>query len=78
MSENRKMTARDTALEVLRQLSDFYRELLPEALPIQDCETAKFTDPENRYAWIVRRAYSGGFVRKGLELARRRQEAAYM
>lgn len=50
MPSGRPAPVADTALEVLRQLSDFYRELLPEALPILDFETAKFTDPENRYA----------------------------
>lgn len=78
MPSGKPAAVADTALEVLYQMTDFYRELLPSAIPVLEFETAKFTDPENRYAWIIRREFSGGFVRKGLELARQRQEAAYV
>lgn len=39
-------------------------------------EREKFVDGDNRYAWKIRREFDGGFVRKGLTLARQRQEEA--
>ncbi|MCD7867908.1 MAG: hypothetical protein LUG62_06895 [Clostridiales bacterium] len=62
------------ARNVIRFMKDFYRDYPEEVCEILDYEDDKFINPENRYAWKVRRQFEGGFVKKGLELARQRQE----
>ena len=66
----------DAGLKVLGFLKEFYRDFPAEVRAVLDFEEAKFLDPENRYAWKIRRRFGGGFVRKGLELAKRQQEEA--
>lgn len=63
----------DAALKVLGMMREFYRSFPEDVQQILDFETEKFTDAENRYAWQIRKAYSGGYVKKGLALAKRRQ-----
>ncbi|MGN0974622.1 MAG: hypothetical protein ACI4OL_01375 [Gemmiger sp.] len=78
MPNGRATSVADTALAVLEQMRDFYRDLLPDLLPVLDFERQKFIDPETRYAWIIRREYAGDFVAKGLAMARRNQENAHV
>ncbi len=59
---------------LIRSMREFYRDFGPEVHAVLDFEEAKFIDPENRYAWKIRREYGGGFVKQGMELAKRRQE----
>ena len=69
-------SAADAALNVLDHMTEFYRDF-PE--PVQEVlafEREKFIDGDNRYAWKIRRTFDGGFVKKGMELARQRQEEA--
>ena len=66
----------DAALHVLDRMEDFYRDH-PEAVKaVLAFQREKFIDGDNRYAWKIRRAFDGGFVKKGMELARQRQEEA--
>ena len=53
----------------------FYHDFPQDVQDVLDFETAKFTDAENRYAWIIRRPFDHGFVEKGLKLAKQRQDA---
>ncbi|MCC8105062.1 MAG: hypothetical protein LIO99_03465 [Clostridiales bacterium] len=62
------------ARNVIGFMKGFYRDYPEEVQEILDFEDAKFVRPENRYAWQVRRQFEGGFVKKGLELTRQRQE----
>lgn len=64
----------DAALEILGMMRAFFREFPEDVQTVLDFETEKFLDGENRYAWRVRKAFSGGYVKKGLELAKKRQE----
>ena len=66
----------DAALQVLERMEAFYRDFPEELREVLAFQRAKFEDAENRYAWKIRRAYGGGFVKKGMELARQRQEEA--
>ncbi len=70
------MSVADAALEVLDQMAQFYREFPAEVTDVLAFQRAKFEDAENRYAWKIRKQFGGGFVEKGLELARQRQEEA--
>ena len=64
----------DAALKVLGMMRAFYRDFPEDVQKVLDFETEKFLDGEKRYAWQIRKAFSGGYVKKGLELAKRRQE----
>lgn len=66
----------DEALKILGKMKEFYKDFPREVHEVLDFEAEKFFDPETRYAWQIRKAYSGGYVKKGLELARERQEQA--
>lgn len=64
----------DAALEVLKRMREFYRDFPEDVQSVLAFETEKFMDGENRYAWRIRKEFSGGYVKKGLELAKKRQE----
>ena len=64
------------ALDVLDSMEAFYRDFPEEVHRVLDFQRDKFVDGDNRYAWKIRREFDGGFVKKGLALARRRQEEA--
>ncbi len=64
------------ARNVIGHMRDFYSEAPPEIKNILDFEEKKFINPHMRYAWQVRRNFEGGFVKKGLELAKKRQMEA--
>lgn len=64
----------EAALKVLGMMREFYRDYPEDIQKILDFETEKFLDGENRYAWKIRREFSGGYVKKGLKLAKKRQE----
>ena len=66
----------DAALHVLDRMAEFYRDFPETVREVLRFEREKFVDAENRYAWKIRHAYDGGFVKKGLALARQRQEEA--
>ena len=66
----------DAALHVLDRMEAFYKDFPDSVQAVLAFEREKFIDGDNRYAWQIRRAFDGGFVRKGMELARQRQEEA--
>ncbi len=66
----------DAALKVLDQISDFYRDFPEDVTRVLEFQRAKFADAENRYAWKIRRQFSGSYMEKALELAKKRQEEA--
>lgn len=64
----------DEAAKIIESMREFYHSIDADADAILDFEYRKFTDQKNRYAWKVKERYGTGFVKKGLELARIRQE----
>lgn len=71
-------TVAHAAKNVIAQMKEFYKDY-PEAVQeILDFEIAKFVDADNRYARKVRKEFAGEFVKKGLELAKKRAEEAVM
>lgn len=64
------------ALKVLDQMAGFYRDFPKDVTDILDFQRAKFEDAENRYAWKIRRQFSGSYMEKALDLAKKRQEEA--
>ena len=68
-------TAARAARNVIGFMQEFYRSIGADE-QVMGClsyQLSKFEDSANRYTHIVRERYSGGFVEKGLELARQRQ-----
>lgn len=63
----------DAALEILENMKLFYRDFPEEIKEVLNFEEDKFINPENRYAWRIRREYNDGFVKKGMKLAKERQ-----
>ena len=57
-------------------MREFYQDFPQEIHDILDFEDEKFIDPDNRYAWQIRKQYATNFVEKGLELAKLRQKEA--
>lgn len=66
----------DAARNVIGFMREFYRDFPAEVQEVLDFEEAKFINAENRYAWKIRREFEGGFVDRGMELAKKRQEEA--
>ena len=54
-------------------MKEFYGGLSLDVEEILQFEYEKFTDADNRYAWRIRKQFGGGYVKKGLELAKERQ-----
>ena len=68
-------TAARAARNVIGFMQEFYRSIGAgeQVMGCLSYQLSKFEDSANRYTHIVRERYSGGFVEKGLELARQRQ-----
>lgn len=69
-------TVTDAALKVLASMKEFYRDFPDMVHEVLDFEEAKFIDGDNRYAWKIRKQFADGYARKGLLLAKQRQEEA--
>lgn len=69
-------TVVDAAFNVLSFMREFYKDFPKEVHQILDFEEEKFRDPEKRYSWQVRKQYEDSFVKKGVQLAKQRQEEA--
>lgn len=76
VSSGEVCTVARAAKVVFGDLRRFYAGYSADVLSVLDFEEAKIDDADNRYAWKIRREYDGGFVEKGLKLARQRQEEA--
>lgn len=66
----------EAGLRIIGFMREFYKDFPQEIQDILDFEEAKFIDPENRYAWKIRKEYADGFVEGGLKLAKKYQEIA--
>jgi len=64
----------DAAIKLIALMREFYRNYSDNILRVLDFEEQKFIFPEKRYAWIIRKQYAEGFVKKGLETAKMLQE----
>ena len=53
-----------------------FEEVFSEVFEILDFEEQKFTDPELRYAWRVRKEFEEDYVKKGLLYAKTKQDEA--
>ncbi len=59
---------------LLTEMQEFYKDFPQDVQDVLAFEKQKFIDPETRYAWILRKEYAEDYVKKGLDLAKSRQE----
>ena len=62
------------AMNMIDEMKNFYRKYQIDVQEVLDFEYEKFVDGNQRYAWQIRHRFQGGYVRKGMELAKRQQE----
>lgn len=55
--------------KLLAKMREFYKEYPAEIQEVLAFEEEKLEIPEKRYAWIVRKDYADGYVKKGMQLA---------
>ena len=64
----------NAALIVIDKMKEFYQNLGIPVQEILEFEYEKFIDAGNRYAWIIREQFKGGFVKKAMKFVKERQE----
>lgn len=74
MPSGQAISVADAALQVLDQMRVFYQDFPEDVRGVIAFQMEKFQDAEKRYAWIIRKEFTDGYVKKGLELAKQRQE----
>lgn len=74
--DNEVFSVTKAALNVIGFLREFYADASEDVKAVLDFEEQKFIDPENRYAWQIRRLFADGFVKNGLTMAKNMQEEA--
>lgn len=62
------------AINIIDEMKNFFAEIQAGVQEILDFQYRKFEDADNRYAWKIRKQFQGGFVKKGMKLAEKRQE----
>ncbi|MBQ9029975.1 MAG: hypothetical protein IJ106_00800 [Parasporobacterium sp.] len=67
-------SAEEAGRKLLSRMKSFYQGAPQDVQEVLAFEEQKLTDPENRYAWKLRRELEEGFVEKGLSLAKRQQK----
>lgn len=77
MPDGSVYTVIDAALHVIFLMREFYHDFSSEVQEVLDFEEEKFLDIEKRYAAQVKKKYENGFVKKGLALAKQRQEEIF-
>lgn len=70
--DGRTYMVADAAQKVLREMKSFYEGYPQKVQETLAFEEEKFIDAGNRYAWIIRDAYSEDFVKQGVILAKNR------
>lgn len=62
------------AMNIIDEMKNFFAQIQTDVQEILDFQYQKFEDASNRYAWKIRKQFQDGYVQKGVELAKRRQE----
>lgn len=74
LPDGRICSVAQAAMNIIDEMKSFFAELHADVQDVLDFQYQKFDDADNRYAWQIRKQYQGGFVKKGMELAKKRQE----
>lgn len=73
-ASGRTESVADAGADIITAMENFYADFPQEIRDVLAFEKDKFIHPETRYSWIVRKQYETDFVKRGLELAKKRQE----
>jgi glutamate--cysteine ligase len=73
-SDGKTLSVAQAAMDVINEMKVFYHKLEIDVEEILDFQYNKFVDASNRYAWQIREQFQDGYVKKALELAKKRQE----
>lgn len=65
----------DAAVRVIDEMAAFFAGC-DHATEVLQFEQSKFTEIKNRYAWQVRERFSGGFVKKGMQMIKGESDKA--
>lgn len=76
MPDDEVLSVVEAGQKVISSMRNFFKDTTEEITAILDFEEQKFIEPETRYAWKLRRLFADGFVKGGLELAKKYQEEA--
>ena len=58
----------DAAVRIIDEMREFYEGFHRDIEATLIYQRAKFTEIKNRYSWKVRERFSGGFVKKGMQM----------
>ncbi len=64
----------DAGIFIIERMKKFYQDFDENVKSILNYQEEKLADPDKRYAWRVRKEFSGGFVKKGLVHAKNQQK----
>lgn len=76
MPDGKVYPVTEAALKVLSSMREFYRNFSEDIHEILRFQEEKFQDSGKRYAFQIREQFGDGYVKKGLALAKQRQEEA--
>lgn len=74
LPDGRICSVAQAAMNIIDEMKNFFAQIQTDAQEILDFQYRKFEDADNRYAWNIRKQFQDGFVRKGMDLAIKRQE----
>lgn len=74
LPEGKICSVAQAAMNIIDDMKNFFVKIEADVQEILDFQYWKFEDANNRYAWKIRKQFNGGFVQKGMELAKKRQE----
>ena len=74
LPDGRICSAAQAAINIIDEMKIFFARIQIDVQEILDFQYQKFENADNRYAWIIRKQFQGGFVKNGVKLAKKRQD----
>mgnify|MGYP002069030981 FL=1 len=74
LPDGRICSAAQAAINIIDEMKNFFARIQIDVQEILDFQYQKFENADNRYAWIIRKQFQGGFVKNGVKLAKKRQD----
>ncbi len=73
LPDGRICSVAQAAINIIDEMKNFFAKIKVDMQEVLDFQYRKFEDADNRYAWKIRKQFQGGFVKKGMKLAKKRQ-----
>ncbi len=71
LPDGRICSAAQAAINIIDEMKNFFARIPIDVQEILDFQYQKFENADNRYAWIIRKQFQGGFVKNGMKLAKK-------